>query len=142
MDWIAEERIKTAMESGAFDNLPGKGKPLRLDENPHEPEDWRIAFHVLRNSGVRLPWIERSRAIDQELENARREAALAYQHAVGSSTWQHYADRFRARIAVLNRQIFLYNLQTPSMRFQRLLIDPSAELAVIEGGQTAPRNSP
>jgi hypothetical protein len=26
---IAEERIKTAQEEGAFDNLSGKGKPLK-----------------------------------------------------------------------------------------------------------------
>jgi hypothetical protein len=69
-DRIVEEIIKKAMENGEFDNLVGKGKPLQLDENPNEPEDWRIAFHVLRNSGITLPWIETMREIDAELENA------------------------------------------------------------------------
>ena len=29
---IAEERIKEAQRAGAFDNLPGKGKPLDLED--------------------------------------------------------------------------------------------------------------
>jgi len=142
MDWIAEERIKKAIEIGAFDNLAGKGKPLHLDENPYEEEDWRIAFHVLRNSGVRLPWIENVHQINQELENARQEAASAYLHASSALAWRCSAERFKERIAALNRQIFLYNLQVPSLRFQRLMIDPSAELEAIEGGPSALTTSP
>ncbi len=34
-DRIVEEKIRAAMEAGAFNNLPGKGKPLNLEENPH-----------------------------------------------------------------------------------------------------------
>lgn len=30
--YIAEERIKKALEEGVFDNLPGAGKPLPKDE--------------------------------------------------------------------------------------------------------------
>ncbi len=141
MDWIAEERIKAAMESGQFDDLPGKGRPLRLDENPHEPEDWRIAFHILRNSGVQLPWIETARQIESELEGARQEAASAYRHAGSPGEWQRQAQRFLARIETLNRQIFQYNLQVPSTRFQRLPIDPQQELAAIQAGHSAPPTS-
>ncbi len=137
MDWIAEERIKAAMESGEFDDLPGKGKPLRLDENPHEPEDWRIAFHILRNSGVQLPWIETARQIESDLESARQEAASAYCHAGSPADWQRQAERFRGRIEALNQRIFQYNLQVPSTRFQRLPIDPQRELAAIQEGHSA-----
>ncbi|MEA3440806.1 MAG: DUF1992 domain-containing protein [Chloroflexota bacterium] len=53
-----EEHIRRAMEEGKFDDLPGKGKPLRLDHNPHEDPQWRTAYRMLRNSGFTLPWIE------------------------------------------------------------------------------------
>src|SRR5690606_37251344 len=35
----AEERILEAMAQGAFDNLPGKGRPLDLRENPFVPPE-------------------------------------------------------------------------------------------------------
>jgi hypothetical protein len=49
-DRIVEERIRTAQSEGAFDNLPGKGRPLNLDDDNGVPEDLRLAFKVLKNS--------------------------------------------------------------------------------------------
>ena len=48
---IAEERIRVAQEEGAFDNLPGKGKPLNLDDDAHVPEELRMAWRLLKNGG-------------------------------------------------------------------------------------------
>ena len=47
---IVEERIKKAQEEGLFDNLPGKGKPLNLEDDGAVPEDLRLAYKVLKNS--------------------------------------------------------------------------------------------
>src|SRR5205085_12031591 len=47
---IAEDRIQKAQEEGAFDNLPGKGKPLNLDDDAFVPEDLRLAYKILKNS--------------------------------------------------------------------------------------------
>lgn len=49
---IAEQRIQDAMERGEFDNLPGAGKPLVLDDNPFVPTELRMAYKVLKNAGV------------------------------------------------------------------------------------------
>jgi len=49
-DRIVEERIRTAQSEGAFDNLPGRGQPLNLDDDSSVPEDLRLAFKVLKNS--------------------------------------------------------------------------------------------
>ena len=54
----AEDQIRRAMEEGKFDDLPGEGKPLRLENDPFEDPEWRMAHHVLRNGGFTLPWIE------------------------------------------------------------------------------------
>src|SRR5204863_9982114 len=47
---IVEERIQAAQKEGVFDNLPGKGKPLKLDDDSSVPEDLRLTFKVLKNS--------------------------------------------------------------------------------------------
>jgi hypothetical protein len=48
---LAEEKIREAMDQGLFDNLPGKGKPLPLDDDSIVPEDMRLAFKILKNAG-------------------------------------------------------------------------------------------
>jgi len=48
---LVEERIETAMRQGVFDDLPGKGKPLPREDDSMVPEELRMAYKVLRNSG-------------------------------------------------------------------------------------------
>ena len=55
---IAEERIKEAQRAGAFDNLPGKGKPLDLEDLGWVPEDLRIGYLILKNAHVLPPEAE------------------------------------------------------------------------------------
>jgi hypothetical protein len=50
LDKIVEERIQKAQQEGAFDNLPGKGKPLKLDDDELVPEDLRLVYKILKNS--------------------------------------------------------------------------------------------
>jgi hypothetical protein len=54
---IAERRIQEAMQDGAFDDLPGRGKPLALEDDSHVPEDLRIAYKILKNAGYVPPEI-------------------------------------------------------------------------------------
>ena len=63
-----EELLLNALEEGKFDNLPGKGKPLHLEEsNPHAL-DWELAYHVIKESGYTLPWIETLHEIEKDLD--------------------------------------------------------------------------
>lgn len=48
---VAEERIRAALAEGAFDNLPGAGKPLCLEDDAHLPPESRMAYKILKNSG-------------------------------------------------------------------------------------------
>ena len=48
---LAEERIKEAMEEGAFDALEGQGRPLELEDDSMVPEELRTAYRMLKNSG-------------------------------------------------------------------------------------------
>jgi hypothetical protein len=55
---VAEERIREAQREGAFDNLPGKGKPLLLEDQSLIPEDLRMSYHILKNAHVLPPGAE------------------------------------------------------------------------------------
>ena len=60
---IAEERILEAQRQGGFDNLPGHGKPLQLDDDSHVPEDLRLAYKVLKNADCLPPELELKKEI-------------------------------------------------------------------------------
>ena len=55
---LAERKILEAMERGEFDDLPGKGKPLDLSDDPMVPEELRVAYKLLKNSGYLPPELE------------------------------------------------------------------------------------
>ena len=55
LETFADRRIIDAEKDGAFDNLPGAGKPLDLYEDPLIPEDLRMAYRILKNSGYVPP---------------------------------------------------------------------------------------
>ncbi len=55
---IAEERIREAIARGEFDNLPGAGKPLSLDDDSLVPAELRVAYKVLKNAGCLPPELE------------------------------------------------------------------------------------
>ena len=65
---LAEDRIEEAQLEGLFDNLPGKGKPLNLDDDVGVPEDVRLTFKILKNSNC-LP-IEME--LQKEIYNLRQ----------------------------------------------------------------------
>ena len=54
-DQIAEIRIKEAMAQGQLEDLPGQGKPLNLDDDGTIPEEFRMAYRILKNSGFVPP---------------------------------------------------------------------------------------
>ncbi|MDY6952310.1 MAG: DnaJ family domain-containing protein [Thermodesulfobacteriota bacterium] len=52
---IAEKRIQQAVRDGIFEDLPGAGKPLKLEDESHIPEDLRVAYKVLKNANCVPP---------------------------------------------------------------------------------------
>jgi len=134
-----EDQIRRAMEAGQFDNLPGKGKPLRMEEDPFEDPEWRMAHHVLRNSGFTLPWIEARRELEEAIQAARealqrswawRQAARAQnQTAAGvNAEWERALQVFRKKMDEVNQDILTYNLKAPSPQFHMLRVDAEREI--------------
>ena len=57
-DKIAEQKIREAMEQGEFDDLPGRGEPLNLEDDSHLPQDLRLAYKILKNADCLPPELE------------------------------------------------------------------------------------
>jgi hypothetical protein len=79
---IAERKIQEALKEGVLDDLPGRGKPLRLKEEPFVPEELRMAYRVLKGAGYLPPEMELKKevlslrellqSLDDDAERVRR----------------------------------------------------------------------
>ncbi|MGE7884241.1 DUF1992 domain-containing protein [Bacillus sp. NPDC094077] len=49
---IAEEKIRQAIRNGDLDNIPGKGKPLQLEDLSMVPPELRMSYKILKNAGM------------------------------------------------------------------------------------------
>ena len=145
---IVEEQLRKAREEGKFENLRGHGQPLRLDENPFEDPAWQMANDMLKKNGFRPEWLEEDMSIREETAEARqalvrsrdwraselqalgarRDAAAIERRELVEYEWRLAQERFRARLAAINKAIFNYNLKAPSTRLQRLSLDIESEL--------------
>ena len=90
---LAEQRIEEAMREGAFDDLPGTGRPLELDDDRWVPQDSRVAFRILKNAGFVPPEIQTRK----EIADLNRLLAIV--------TDDGERDRARARLALLQAML-------------------------------------
>jgi DnaJ family protein C protein 28 len=138
-----EEIIRRALEEGQFDDLPGKGQPLQLDQNPHQDPEWRAAHTMLKSGGFSLPWIESLREIETELQEARTSLVRSwrwYQAEVDAgsdsgnlnSEWERAVEAFREQITAINKEIRAYNLQVPNDRLQLRPLNVEQEIEQIK----------
>ena len=93
LDLIAEERIRDAMRAGAFDDLPGAGRPLAQDDVALIPEELRIAYRILKNAGCVPPEIE-----------ARKEA-VTLRKLVAAATDDAARRRALAKLALIEARL-------------------------------------
>lgn len=132
-------QIEEAQRKGAFDNLPGKGKPLKLDLNPNANPETEAAFRLLKDNNFTLPWMAKGQQIERDLESARKSLALTWELVQRSGPAEGWVQEelsrakaaFRLKIADLNKQIRDYNLEIPHPRLERFILDVDAEIAKI-----------
>ena len=90
---IAERRIEESMAKGDFDDLPGRGKPLELEDDSHVPPELRMAYKVLRIAGCVPPELAERKEIsnladmlehcEDEQERVRQMQKLRFQFVFG-----------------------------------------------------------
>ena len=108
--FIAERKIREAIEEGAFDHLEGAGRPLPLDENPFEDPSLRMAHRLLKNNGLAPAWIEEAKEIEVESRRLQSQA-------------ERPAADFQSRVAALNRRIVSFNLRAPALSLHKRRLD-------------------
>ena len=64
----AERRIQEAQKEGAFDHLPGEGRPLDLEDDSAVPQELRMAYKVLKNAGYLPPELADRKEINTILD--------------------------------------------------------------------------
>ena len=85
---VAERKIREAMARGEFDNLSGAGKPLPEEDLSGVPDEFRMAYKVLKNAGCLPLEVELRkeivtlrdlvRSIDDEEERRKRMKELQF----------------------------------------------------------------
>ncbi|HID8744921.1 DnaJ family domain-containing protein [Enterobacter mori] len=59
-EWV-ERHISDAQRKGEFDNLPGSGEPLVLEDDSHIAPELRAGYRLLKNAGCLPPELEQRR---------------------------------------------------------------------------------
>lgn len=101
IDKLAEQKICEAMAKGEFDDLPGQGRPLCLEDDNLVPEELRAGYHLLKNAGYLPPQV----GIRKDIASV--EALLAQARTVEERT--HLSKRRNA----LSMQLSMTNPQSP-----------------------------
>lgn len=149
---VMDELIEEAMRDGAFDDLPGRGKPLKLSKNPFAPEE-ELAYQLLKDNNYTLPWIAERNEVHALIERFRDEVGPAwhryqseYRLAQGESVrmslslgWREQLDRWQEQINELNRLIAQANLKQPANQLEILKLDLKGELARAGAGDKLSR---
>ena len=137
LESLTEKKLREAIENGEFDDLPGKGEPIDLRENPFEDPDLRVVHRLMRNAGFAPAWIEERKDLEAELEAARIKLSRAWglfgegSKAPCDPEWERSVWEFREKVAELNKRISMYNLKAPAAVFHRKLIDTEKVIEAV-----------
>lgn len=160
LERLAERRIQEAIEAGVFDNLKGAGEPLKdLEDNPFVPDDMRVAFKVLQNSGYAPDWmtvaqeIETAKerldwAADYHFRTLREELAELGTNPYAVKRLRTELERLRgiharatrqhkAAIEEINRKINTFNQTVPIASLLKVPMDVDFEMAKFEDRKPA-----
>jgi DnaJ homolog subfamily C member 28 len=146
--FVAERKIQEWLDAGGADNLPGRGKPLNLEENPFLKQEYRLAFKILENADMAPDWIGLGNDIEASLSRLR-EMVRIYHHSLRSDhirlraasfesaraieqrvekRKETFATEYREQIVAVNRLIDRFNVAVPVMMLGRVRLDVATEL--------------
>jgi len=74
MSYSIDKQIEEWLAQQGPEDLPGKGKPLDLDEYFRCPEDLRIGYSLLKNAGYVPEEVEQLRQINQLIDELQKYA--------------------------------------------------------------------
>lgn len=114
---VVETAIEKAMLAGSFDNLPNKGRPL-----PSQPKSvMQYAMRIMRDNGIRPPWLQLMLDIDQDVRSLRQMLSSACCTFLPNrrSRWHCTVRLAQERIKEINSAVDTFNISRP-MSMQHL----------------------
>ncbi|GAB1300431.1 DnaJ homolog subfamily C member 28 [Apodemus speciosus] len=136
---LVEDLIQESMAKGDFDNLSGKGKPLKkfsgcsyIDPMTHNLN------RILIDNGYQPEWILMQKEIKDTIEQLR-EALLVSRKKLGNplspgeqKQWAEVCEQFQENIRKLNKQISDFNLIVPILTRQKVHFDAQKEIIRVQ----------
>ncbi|XP_038622141.1 dnaJ homolog subfamily C member 28 [Tachyglossus aculeatus] len=133
---LVEDLIQESMAKGDFDNLSGKGKPLKkfsgcsyIDPMTHNLN------RILIDNGYQPEWILMQKEIKDTIEQLREEI-LVSRNKLGNpmtpreqTQWGLVCERFQENIGKLNKRINDFNLIVPLLTRQKVHFDAKKEIS-------------
>jgi DnaJ family protein C protein 28 len=142
-EWPAniEQLIEEAIRDGTFDDLPGRGRPLKLATNPFAG-DAQLAYQLLKDNDYTLPWIGERKTtlakIKRFRESIRRswvrfreEYLAARDRSIRMSLrlrWRSLVAEREIELERLNGLIGATNLKQPGEKLEILKLTINDEL--------------
>ncbi|XP_016470728.2 uncharacterized protein LOC107792976 isoform X1 [Nicotiana tabacum] len=107
--------IDSVNDQGQFENLPGKGKPLDLNTNPHADPAEDTLYRILSRNKCAPEWVELNKEIRSNVVDWRSALKKAWTHkdSVGDSKWIEASESLKLQMRDINNKVFRYNLIVP-----------------------------
>lgn len=136
---LVEDLIQESMAKGDFDNLSGKGKPLKkfsgcsyIDPMTHNLN------RILIDNGYQPEWILMQKEIKDTIDELRK-AILVSRKKLGTpmtsteqKQWSQVCEQFQENIRKLNKRINDFNLIVPLLTRQKVHFDAQKEIAKVQ----------
>lgn len=136
---LVEDLIQESMAKGDFDNLSGKGKPLKkfsgcsyIDPMTHNLN------RILIDNGYQPEWILMQKEIKDTIDELRK-AILGSRKKLGNpmtsaeqKQWSQVCEQFQENIRKLNKRINDFNLIVPLLTSQKVHFDAQKEIAKVQ----------
>lgn len=131
----AERRWREVCGQGALTELPTSGQPLPWEDATLIPPEWRIAFQLLKNTGLAPVWICLDREIGNAVDQAQGELqAVRGCEPIGGRAWLSACERFSTQVSGINERIAHLNPIVPNDMFQRCPLQPDRVIAALVSG--------
>ncbi|XP_075977480.1 dnaJ homolog subfamily C member 28 [Anticarsia gemmatalis] len=130
-DRLVEDLIQESMSKGEFENLSGKGKPLKSqNSNPYVDFTTHKLNEVLINNGFTPEWITMSKEIDQDIDLLKKEVASERMY-LGPfplkdndiAKWERIYQSNKELAQSINTKINTFNLIVPLMNKQKFHVE-------------------
>jgi DnaJ family protein C protein 28 len=142
---LMEDLIEDGRRRGLFEDLPGKGKPLDLEQNIYEGSS-ALANQLMKTNDIKPVWLSQRIGVSEKIDELRVEMRrtwtryrASFEQSQGethrqalSLGWDDVCRRWQESIEKLNKEIATYNLKRPNGQMELFKLRLDDELKRID----------